>query len=147
MFWTDTHQLSAYGLHACLQACMTLTFKKRLISFCCNCREDFESAQGMSPSQQRQLWHDLASGAESGMDFTSRWFDSPDNISTIQTTKIIPAELNAYLYQMESNVAQLADDMGNSTLASSFRDFAAARKEAMNTLMYNETAGGSVWGV
>lgn len=81
------------------------------------------------------------------MDFTSRWFSSPNNISTIQTTKIIPAELNAYLYQMESNVAQLADQMSNSTLASSFRDFAAARKEAMNTLMYNETAGGSVWGV
>ncbi|KAL3152867.1 hypothetical protein ABBQ38_012177 [Trebouxia sp. C0009 RCD-2024] len=103
--------------------------------------EDFKSAQGMSSSQQQQLWHDLASGAESGMDFSSRWFGNPDNISTIQTTRIIPAELNAYLYQMESNIAELADEMGNSTLAASFRDFAAARKEAINTLMYNETAG------
>ena len=116
------------------------------VCMCLHCREDFESAQGMSPSQQKQLWHDLASGAESGMDFTSRWFSNPDNISTIQTTRIIPAELNAYLYQMESNVAHLADQMGNTTLASSFRSFAAARKEAINTLMYNETAGGSDWG-
>ncbi|KAL3155290.1 hypothetical protein ABBQ32_013074 [Trebouxia sp. C0010 RCD-2024] len=103
--------------------------------------EDFQSAQGMSGSQQQQLWHDLASGAESGMDFSSRWFGNPDNISTIQTTRIIPAELNAYLYQMESNIAELADGMGNSTLAASFRDFAAARKAAINTLMYNDTAG------
>lgn len=76
------------------------------------------------------------------MDFTSRWFSNPDNISTIQTTRIIPAELNAYLYQMENNIADLADQMGNDTLASDFRGFAAARKEAINTLMYNETAGG-----
>ena len=96
----------------------------------------------MSPSQQKQLWHDLASGAESGMDFTSRWFSNPDNITTIQTTRIIPAELNAYLYQMETNIADLADQMGNSTLAASFRGFAAARKEAINTLMYSEAAGG-----
>nr|QOL01196.1 putative extracellular protein TR9_008 [Trebouxia lynnae] len=103
--------------------------------------EDYQSAQGMSPSQQKQLWHDLASGAESGMDFTSRWFSNPDNITTIQTTRIIPAELNAYLYQMETNIADLADQMGNSTLAASFRGFAAARKEAINTLMYSEAAG------
>lgn len=101
----------------------------------------------MSPSQQRQLWNDLASGAESGMDFSSRWFSNPDNISTIRTTRIIPAELNAYLYQMESNIAELADEMGNGTLAASFRDFAAARKQAINSLMYNETAGGLAWGL
>ena len=105
------------------------------------CREDYQSAEGMSAAQQKQLWHDLASGAESGMDFTSRWFSNPDNITTIQTTRIIPAELNAYLYQMESNVAELADHMGNSTLAANFRDFAAARKVAINTLMYSETEG------
>lgn len=105
------------------------------------CREDYTSAQGMSAADQTALWHNLASGAESGMDFSSRWFSDPDNISTIQTTSIIPAELNAYLYQMENNVAQLADQMGNSSLASSFTGYAAARKAAINALMYNETAG------
>ena len=99
------------------------------------------NAQGMSESDQTNLWHNLASGAESGMDFSSRWFSNPDNITTIQTTKIIPADLNAFLYQMESNVADLADQMGNSSLAESFRSYAAARKEAINTLMYNDTAG------
>ena len=109
------------------------------------CREDYTSAQGMSAADQTALWHNLASGAESGMDFSSRWFSDPDNISTIQTTSIIPAELNAYLYQMEGNVAQLAVLMGNSSLASSFTGYAAARKEAINALMYNETAGETSW--
>ena len=95
----------------------------------------------MSAPNQTSLWHNLASGAESGMDFSSRWFSNLDDITTIQTTRIIPAELNAYLYQMESNVAELADEMSNASLATSFRSYAAARKEAMNTLMYNATAG------
>lgn len=99
------------------------------------------SAQNMTEADQRTLWHNLASGAESGMDFTSRWFQDPQNISTIQTTSIIPAELNAYLYQMENNIADFADMMGNETEADSFREYAAARKVAMNTLMYNATEG------
>lgn len=95
----------------------------------------------MTQAQQQALWNNLASGAESGMDFTSRWFADPQNITTIQTTSIIPTELNAYLYQMENNIAEFADMLGNATVASSFRGYAAARKTAMNTLMYNATAG------
>ena len=44
-----------------------------------------------------------------GQDFTSRWFTDPTNISTIRTTQIIPAELNAYLFQMENNIARFAE--------------------------------------
>lgn len=95
----------------------------------------------MSADEQKSLWHDLASGAESGMDFSSRWFSDPSNITTIQTTRIIPAELNAYLYQMEINVADMADMMGNGSLATSFRGYAASRKVAINALMYSQTAG------
>ena len=95
----------------------------------------------MTEAEQRDLWHNLASGAESGMDFSSRWFQDPLNISTIQTTSIIPAELNAYLYQMENNIAAFADMMSNSSVASTFRSNAAARKTAMNMLMYNAEEG------
>lgn len=99
------------------------------------------SAQNMTEADQMTLWHNLASGAESGMDFSSRWFQDPMNISTIQTTSIVPAELNAYLYQMENNIADFADMMGNGSVASNFRGYASARKTAMNTLMYNATEG------
>jgi len=101
----------------------------------------------MSADKQKSLWHDLASGAESGMDYSSRWFSDPSNITTIQTTKIIPAELNAYLYQMEINVADMADLMGNGSLATSFRGYAAARKVAINALMYKQTAGQHLQGL
>jgi alpha,alpha-trehalase len=35
-----------------------------------------------------QLYLDLASGAESGWDFSSRWFADGNDISTIRTTQV-----------------------------------------------------------
>lgn len=56
---------------------------------------------------RHQAQSKLASCA--GQDFSSRWFTDPTNISTIRTTQIIPAELNAYLFQMENNIARFAE--------------------------------------
>eukprot|EP00891_Asterochloris_glomerata_P003247 jgi/Astpho2/3247/e_gw1.00052.22.1_t len=103
--------------------------------------EDVQSAAGMSPDAQARLWRDLASGAESGQDFSSRWFTDPTNISTIRTTQIIPAELNAYLFQMENNIARFAEILGENETAAAFTDAAHQRQEAVNTLMYDEASG------
>jgi alpha,alpha-trehalase len=46
------------------------------------------SGTNSSEAAVRQLYHDPASGAESGQDFSSRWFADGRNISTIQTTKV-----------------------------------------------------------
>lgn len=40
---------------------------------------------------------DTASAAESGWDFSSRWFKDSRNIETIETTDIIPIDLNAFI--------------------------------------------------
>lgn len=39
------------------------------------CREDVETAQeaGLDEAGRRRLWRELASGAESGWDFSLRW--------------------------------------------------------------------------
>lgn len=41
----------------------------------CQCREDVETAAqaGLDAAAQRRLWRELASAAESGWDFSSRW--------------------------------------------------------------------------
>lgn len=57
------------------------------------------TANSAGPAAAAQLWHDLASGAESGWDFSSRWFANGMNLTTIRTTHTIPADLNAFLYQ------------------------------------------------
>ena len=53
------------------------------------------------------LFTNLASGAESGWDFSSRWLSSAAELSSIQTTTILPVDLNAILCQNERTLEQL----------------------------------------
>jgi alpha,alpha-trehalase len=102
---------------------------------------DLKTAANFSAAQKEEVYLNLASGAESGWDFSSKWFVDPADISTIRTTMVIPVELNAYLYQMENDIARFATILGNTSIATEFQGYAANRKEAINTLMYNATAG------
>lgn len=63
-------------------------------------REDTETAEGLDAEASAALYNNIASGAESGWDFSSRWFENGLNLSTIRITEIVPADLNAYLYQV-----------------------------------------------
>lgn len=62
-------------------------------------REDYRQVQTVGGGTK--MYSDLRSGAESGWDFSSRWFDDGTTIETIETTDIIPVDLNALLYGME----------------------------------------------
>ncbi len=44
--------------------------------------------------------------------------------------------------QMETNLGDFADILGEAEEAGSFRAAAAARKQAINTLLWNQTSGG-----
>ncbi len=48
------------------------------------------------------VYRHIRAAAESGWDFSSRWFEIPDQMHTIQTTDIIPVDLNCLLLHLES---------------------------------------------
>eukprot|EP00877_Chromochloris_zofingiensis_P005742 jgi/Chrzof1/15169/Cz09g30050.t1 len=87
------------------------------------------------------LYRELASGAETGWDYSSRWFANGMNLSTIRTTSIVPADLNAFLYQIERNIAWGANLTGNASLSDEYNKLAMMRYEAINALLWNETTG------
>ena len=64
------------------------------------CREDVETAEEVDEEERAELWHNIASGAASGWDFSSRWFADGQNLSTCRTSMVLPADLNAFLYQV-----------------------------------------------
>lgn len=68
---------------------------------CCICREDHALAQGLSEDAAQTLWREVASAAESGWDFSSRWFQGKQGLKSIRTTQIIPVELNVFLWNLE----------------------------------------------
>ncbi|WIA44588.1 hypothetical protein OEZ86_007311 [Tetradesmus obliquus] len=83
----------------------------------------------------------LASGAESGWDYSSRWFADNKTLGTIRTTQIVPADLNAFLYQMERNIAWAANSSGNAATSEAFNQAAAQRRAAMQALLWDNTTG------
>ncbi|TPE44664.1 alpha,alpha-trehalase TreF [Pontibacter mangrovi] len=97
-------------------------------------REDVELAQesGRNPEE---VYRNIRAAAESGWDFSSRWFADAQNLGTIHTTDIIPVDLNALLYHVELTLQEMSVLNGNRTEAREFERRAKARRDAL--LKYN----------
>lgn len=52
------------------------------------------------------LFRNIRAAAESGWDFSSRWFADGEHLTTIQTTDIIPVDLNCLLYNLEMTLSK-----------------------------------------
>lgn len=100
-------------------------------------REDTETASGTRVKSR--LFLDLRAAAESGWDFSSRWFRDPHDIRTIQTTSLIPVDLNALLYMLEITIADAYSSFKNPFQVRKFRKYAQKRRDAMDTYLWNET--------
>lgn len=62
--------------------------------------EDIETAKESNRPAQEVFRH-LRAGAESGWDYSCRWFSDTKNIATINTTNIVPIDLNCLMYDIE----------------------------------------------
>ncbi len=76
-----------------------------------------------------------------GWDFSSRWLRDNRTLASCCTTDIVPVDLNAFLYQMESNMADFAARLGHEEAAATFRTAAEARRTGIDELMHNRSAG------
>ena len=88
-----------------------------------------------------EMFHHLRAGAESGWDFSSRWFRDAKNLTTIQTTDLIPVDLNCLLYALESNISKAANLSGDKATGKEFSEKAARRKQALLKYAWNKSAG------
>jgi alpha,alpha-trehalase len=95
-------------------------------------REDVEVASGSNDPEQ--VYRDLRAGAESGWDFTSRWLADYSDLKTIQTTNILPVDLNALLYGMETKLSEWA----SGDESKSFSKAAEQRKELFNEVFWDD---------
>lgn len=100
--------------------------------------EDVKLAQHLPEREKPRLYTDIRAAAESGWDFSSRWFRDGKSLSTIHTTDIIPVDLNCLLYQMESTIAEFYTAQGNKKEASKFDELARKRKEALHKWLWDE---------
>lgn len=72
----------------------------------------------LRPAELReQLWTELKAGAESGWDFTSRWYvdaegGSSGALGDTRTSQILPTDLNALLCRNERTLAEFHRELG-----------------------------------
>ena len=106
-------------------------------------REDFELAQRVPAAQRELLYRNIRAAAESGWDFSSRWMRDPANLRTLETTDLIPVDLNSLLYHAERTIAALrlvrgrADD---AQVAARFAAAADARRKALVAAAYDSAS-------
>ena len=66
-------------------------------------REDVELSKRLSEPSEGFFRH-IRVAAESGWDFSSRWFKDEKNMNTIHTTDILPVDLNCLLFNLEKTI-------------------------------------------
>ncbi|KAK4683597.1 alpha,alpha-trehalase, partial [Tremellales sp. Uapishka_1] len=123
-------------LDAYIKATGNTTILERALPIASGYVEDFTTAMGASPalneSQRADLYSELATGAETGWDYSSRWCKQPllnltDNnpaLRTLNTRAIIPVDLNSLLagdHALLANLYQLyLNTTSNSTLTANY---------------------------
>lgn len=81
------------------------TAEKAVSDFISVRRFSSEAAMNSATDSIRRLtYRNLRAAACSGWDFSNRWFADGQNISTIETTQILPVDLNALMVQLQETV-------------------------------------------
>lgn len=104
-------------------------------------KEDIQTAEQSGRIDNRRLYLHIRAAAESGWDFSSRWFTDPMDIKTIHTADIIPVDLNCLLYHSELTIADAYKASFNLFKARQFRKKAKIRKQTIQEFLWNEDEG------
>lgn len=103
-------------------------------------REDSELARA-SARPAAQVYRDIRAAAESGWDFSSRWFADGRSRATIDTTEIVPIDLNSLLFGLENAIRLGCQRLADSACAKEFTARAAARRAAIDHYLWDASSG------
>ena len=103
-------------------------------------REDFQLAQTVPEAGREALYRNIRASAESGWDFSSRWMRDPNDLRTLETTELVPVDLNALLYHAERTIAALRalrGRTGDGPVAARYLRAAEQRRGALLAIAYD----------
>ncbi|HKK46916.1 MAG TPA: alpha,alpha-trehalase TreF [Balneolaceae bacterium] len=100
-------------------------------------KEDIELVSNLDFTQSREHYRDLRAAAESGWDFSSRWFRDDQRMSTIHTTDILPVDLNALLYFLEFKLGEWTDG----ETSRQYVEAAQKRKQIFDRFFWDDSEG------
>lgn len=92
---------------------------------------DVATDRAAAPRSAAAVNRDLRAGAESGWDYGSRFLRDGKTLATIDTTDIVPADLNSLMWAMERAIARRCGAIGDTVCAQEFTARANRRAAAI----------------
>ena len=105
---------------------------------------DFRIAQRLPDSLRTQFYRNARATAESGWDFSSRWMRDTTDLTSLETTELIPVDLNSLMYNAERTIAALhafRGQAGDSAAAKRFNRDAERRRQVLVTAAFEPSTG------
>jgi alpha,alpha-trehalase len=103
-------------------------------------RDDVDLARA-SRRPAAQVFREIRAAAESGWDFSSRWFADAHTRATIDTTEIVPIDLNSLLFGLENAIRAGCEREADDACARQFARRAALRRAAMDRYLWDARSG------
>jgi alpha,alpha-trehalase len=103
-------------------------------------KKDVEDAK-LTMQAPGDFYRNIRAAAESGWDFSTRWFDESGNLASIRTTDIVPVDLNCLLYHLELTIARSYQLQGNYRGYLQYNAKASARKKAILKYCWDNNKG------
>lgn len=103
--------------------------------------EDVSEFEASGSSDEVTFYRHIRAACESGWDFSSRWLSDELSLSSIETTSILPVDLNTLLWYAEDRLAEWSRSLGHSSEAEKFRALADKRKASVHQLMWDSDRG------
>ncbi len=103
-------------------------------------REDTMLAAG-GTQERAALFRNVRAASESGWGLSKRWLAQPGVPASVQTTALVPIDLNAVLFGLERAIAAACERRGDQPCATQFLARAWQRKQAINRYLWNAADG------
>ena len=95
----------------------------------------------LSREKPAVVYRNLRAGAELGWDYSSRWLADGRTLATVDTTDILPVDLNALMVHLEETLARAYRLKGDASAAARLQAAADRRAAAIRRLMWNANGG------
>lgn len=89
-------------------------------------------------TEKRNIFGEITAAAESGWDFSSRWTDHTNQLKTIQTSDIIPVDLQAFMFKNEILLSKMFKEIGDKKKSKLYSKAAERRKFAIKEILWDE---------
>jgi alpha,alpha-trehalase len=104
-------------------------------------KEDIASSANMNGTAKQFFYRATATAAEAGWDFSTRWFRDRMHLETVETHRVLPADLNAFVCWNLDILEYFNEQIGNHLMATIFRERRAKLRDAVESIFYNSTTG------